>query len=1118
MSMLTLRSRGRRNRRTASLVGTLLAAASIALPVATSPDAPAVEAAADDIIAIVVDGTGNGHGRGLSQWGAYGYAVDHGWEWQEILEHYYGGTISATTAAGQRIKVRLTAYDGMGEIGVISHGADVTWGGVSAPSMRAVETSAGVFDVYSAPTIACPSATSLTVPDGPVGAAEGYNAQAQQVQRFLRTFHDAGIAVDGYFGPQTVGVLAAWQADRGLPVDGSTWTADDADEARDQIASAGGSVSWTLVGTHTQTVGNPVRFTTATGDATATDRDDVLGVCSSSGAVNHYRGAIEVVSSSSGNRVVNDVLAEAYVRGVIPKEIAANWAYAGNGAGVNAVRAQAVAARSYGLQQNRDYSYPGSSTRYATTCDTTSCQVYGGSAKRGSASGAATAVEHVATDAAVADTANVVREWPTGHPKAGEVVSTEFSASNGPRTAGGAFPPVDDIGDDTDPNPYHRWTRIIDADTFAAQNGLGEIMGASMEPTTSANFQGFDGIWFDDVVITGTSGTFRQQAWNFRNAQGFRSPGFTVRVIRESTTNKSFGFVGDSVGNGITASNGEFVRVSDGTYSSLIVDAADSRCTTRESCSGTTGVTAASSLPSGLDLVLVELGYNDDPKNFESDIDAMMTALNAQGVGQVAWVNMADRRTIGGELVYTAANEALAAAPGRWGNLMVLDWHAASDTSEAPRWFSSDGVHLTVTGEAEFALFLREQLLELSPRHYLSPPKRIELSIIGEALTAADGTSIVVPEGAAGVSLNVTMVRPGSRGFATVWPCQGERPEVSSLNALAGEVIANNVIAPISPEGTVCFYSSVGTDFVVDVAGWFPGSTDPDATDPFVGLLPERRVDTRSGLGGRSSQVTPNSPLVIPVAGIDAKLPDGTSTSVPIDAAAVAVNLTVTRASGQGFATVWPCSSDRPLASNVNYRASNPTGNGVVAPVGVDGTICIYTNRSADVIVDLAGYFEGATTDAPFTAATPTRLVDTREGVGAPLATVSPAEPLQVTVRGAELASDSGDVLVVPDDATAVAMNLTIVNPSGQGYATVWPCGASRPVASNINFVLGRTRANSVIAPIGADGTVCIYVHKDSHVVVDVAGWFRGGDDPVFAGAVPERLVDTRQSLGPLPE
>lgn len=1110
---------------------------------------PVAEAASDDIVAIVIDGVGNGHGRGMSQWGAYGYAVDHGWDWQQILAHYYGGTDSATTPANQRISVRLTDYDGMGQVGVISHGSPVRWGSATGASMRVVETSPGVFDVYASQQVACPTSTSLTVPNGPVVQASGYNSGAESIQRFLKTFHDTGIAVDGYFGNQTAGVLADWQAEVGLPVNRSTWDNDDAVKARGIIAASGASVSWSKVGTHTQSPGSPVRFTIGNGDSASTDRGDVLGVCSSGGAVNHYRGAIEIMSSSFGNRVVNDVLAEAYVRGVIPKEIAASWAYAGNGAGAHSVRAQAVAARSYGLEQNRSYTYPNSSTRYATTCDTTSCQVYGGSATRGSANGSVTNVEHVATDAAVLATANVVRKWPAGHAKAGQIVSTEFSASNGPRTAGGAFPPVNDIGDDTPLNPYHRWTRIIDADTFAAQHGLGQITGATTAPTTAANYQGFDGVWFDDIVITGTNGTYRKQAWDFRNAMGYRSPGISVSVIRESATTTSMAFIGDSVGNGATASNGAFVRSTDGTFTTQLIDAVDSRCTTRESCPGTTGVAAANALPSGLDLVVVELGYNDNPATFSNDIDAMMSALNARGVGQVAWVNMADIRTSGGKLVYTQANAALDAAADRYANLRVLDWDAASNNADRSRWFNSDGVHHTTTGNAEFALWLRSELLGIAPREvappvaagadvpppvapvadvpapvapssYLTPPKRIELSVIGSSVSAPGGQLSTVPAGTAGVSLNITMIRPSGRGYAAVWPCQDERPEVSSLNAQAGEVVANNVIAPVSADGTVCFYSSVGTDFVVDVAGWFPGAATAGDADPFVGLLPERRVDTRSGLGGRATPVTPSSPLTMPVAGLTAKLPDGTAVTVPNDVAAVAVNVTVTRAAQNGYATVWPCGADRPLASNVNFRTGNPAGNGVVAPVSADGTICVHTSQSADVLVDLAGYFDGTAPigqEPSFTAATPTRLVDTREAVGSTGGPIGPALPLRVQVRGAQLGSGDASPLVVPDDVAAVAMNLTIVNPTGAGYATVWPCGSVRPVASNINYVAGQTRANSVIAPVADDGTVCVYVHQNSHVIVDVAGWFRGGVDPSFIGAIPERLVDTRTSVGPAP-
>jgi hypothetical protein len=40
---------------------------------------------------VVISGHGWGHGLGMSQWGAYGYAL-HGWTYDKILAHYYTGT------------------------------------------------------------------------------------------------------------------------------------------------------------------------------------------------------------------------------------------------------------------------------------------------------------------------------------------------------------------------------------------------------------------------------------------------------------------------------------------------------------------------------------------------------------------------------------------------------------------------------------------------------------------------------------------------------------------------------------------------------------------------------------------------------------------------------------------------------------------------------------------------------------------------------------------------------------------------------------------------------------------------------------------------------------------
>ena len=62
----------------------------------------------DDAIGYIVHGTGYGHGRGMSQYGAYGWAVDYGWTWEEILDFYYGGTVLADVENSD-IRVRLTA-------------------------------------------------------------------------------------------------------------------------------------------------------------------------------------------------------------------------------------------------------------------------------------------------------------------------------------------------------------------------------------------------------------------------------------------------------------------------------------------------------------------------------------------------------------------------------------------------------------------------------------------------------------------------------------------------------------------------------------------------------------------------------------------------------------------------------------------------------------------------------------------------------------------------------------------------------------------------------------------------------------------------------------------------
>ncbi len=1079
-----------------------------ALGVTTLPlpgGSSSAQAAPNDIIAVVVDGVGNGHGRGMSQWGAYGWAVDQGWNWQQILDHYYGNTVAGSVPTDRRIRVRLLDLDGVNTVGVISHGAGVTWGSQTRASMQAIRNSAGGYDIWGSTGVACPAATALVVPDGPL--AKGATGDAvRQVQQFLTVFGFEPGGVDGDFGNLTEGAVIRFQANRGLPQDGR-WETDDANAARAMIAGSTSAATFVPIGTSAA----PPRFTTAPGEGPTT----ALGLCEPNGSVTHYRGALEVWNVGGATRVVNDVAVEDYLRGVVPKEVSASWAQAGAGSGAQAVQAQAVAARSYGLEQNR-YS------PYATTCDSQSCQVYGGSATRAVAGGTPTLVEDFRTDQAIAATAGVVRFWAGTN----NIVSTEFSASNGPRTAGGVFPVRDDApGDSTSNNPNHRWTRVLDADALAARYGLGSITSASMVEAQSTTYQQFDGIWFNDIVLTGSNGqTARINAWDFRGQQGLLSPGFTVRVVTRDSVPANVALIGDSVANSIAGTaTSEFRTLTDGTFTSLAVDVLDSRFITKTPPSPS-GVQVANGVPMNLDLAIVELGYNPST-NMAADIDAMMNALNQRGTKRVIWVNMAELRTVsGGTSYYGPANAALNAARGRWPNLVVADWNAASAGAgiERARWFS-DGVHLTSTGQAEFALWLRQVAGASGPggssgafvsSRRFSANQRIELPVVGENVVGPDGVARAIPAGASAVALNITAVGPSAPGYVTVWPCDVARPEASNLNFVTGSVVANGVIAPVGASGTVCFYSNQPTDFLVDIAGWFSGASSGVPT--FVGATPRRLLDTRNAIGAPKVRIPAGGTITLPIAGAAMQRTDGAQELVPGDTTAVAMNVTAVGPSSAGYFTVWPCGAPRPEASNVNFTRGSVVANGVVASLGAAGAICLYSSQEADVLVDVLGWFTAGAGTPPYVGSVPLRLVDTRNAIGGPRGVITPGAPKAVPVRGVTVIVD-GVARQVPGDATAVALNVTMTDTRGDGFATVWPCGTPRPEASNVNFTRGSTVANGVVAPIGPDGSVCVYTYADSDLLVDIAGWFTGGAEPAFTGNIPKRLVDTRNNIGPAP-
>lgn len=308
----------------------------------------ALPAAARAEVTWEIRGAGWGHGIGMSQWGAFGYAK-HGKGWQGILHHYYRHT-KLGSAGGEKIRVLLQA--GVGSV-------DFTE--ASRACGRDLD----------------PGKTYTAVRDG-----SGVHLQSA----------DSG-DLGGCGGSLT--------------------------------ASGGGSLK-------------------------------VLG----KGA---YRGALVVVPRDTGGLyAINSVTLEGYVKGVVPNEMPSEWP-------ADALRAQAVAARSYGL-----------ATRVAGAFDQfddTRSQVYGGLSS-----------ETSATNAAVSDTAGKVVKH------GGKVATTFYFSTSGGRTeniehgfvGSDPRPYLKSVKDPFEQaSPYHRWRETFSQGEMEAK--LGSLVQGSLQNVEITN-------------------------------------------------------------------------------------------------------------------------------------------------------------------------------------------------------------------------------------------------------------------------------------------------------------------------------------------------------------------------------------------------------------------------------------------------------------------------------------------------------------------------------------------------------------------------------------------------------------------------------------------------------
>ena len=207
-----------------------------------------------------------------------------------------------------------------------------------------------------------------------------------------------------------------------------------------------------------------------------------------------------------------------------------------------------------------------------------------------------------------------------------------------------------------------------------------------------------------------------------------------------------------------------------------------------------------------------------------------------------------------------------------------------------------------------------------------------------------NATSCNIPSSAAAYSLNLTVVPHGTLGYLTVWPTGQNRPTVSTLDDVLGNVIANAAIVVAGTGKDVSAYATNDTDLIIDINGYFaPAGTGGLS---LYTVAPCRVIDTRHVGNGQPFSGTLNPPVDV----------GGSVCGTPATAQAYVFNATVVPKGSLGYLTLWPDLTNQPTVSTLNAADGFVASNMAIVPSS-NGKVDAFANGITQLVLDISGYF-----------------------------------------------------------------------------------------------------------------------------------------------------------------
>ena len=439
-----------------------------------------------------------------------------------------------------------------------------------------------------------------------------------------------------------------------------------------------------------------------------------------------------------------------------------------------------------------------------------------------------------------------------------------------------------------------------------------------------------------------------------------------------------------------------------------------------------------------------------------------------------------------GTFSITATDKAVASYTGTKTGINV-GWAAGTYHAISPRRVldtrATSGVHTNVGLSGKFSNAVVRSF-NVAGAHYVKSYNVI-----------SSGTDVAIPSDAIAVTGNITVVNSSAAGLVALGPVMTPTGSVTTINFAKGDVVANNVTMGLSGTGTLsAVYRATNwatVDLIFDITGYFRANDATGAT--YTPLPPGRILDTRTGAGhmGSLTKLQTGQPKSFGV--VNASGLGWTTPKVPAGTVAVTGNVTVTNATSNGFVSVGPTMIANPTTSTVNVTTAKNRANGVTVALsgGKLGVVWVGSKgSSADVIFDVTGYFTAGMGGLKYHAIMPVRVLDSSKNIGLSGSFSTGSNPVS-TKRTMLIGSSHG----VPSDAAGISGNLTLIQPTVNGWAFIAPSITALPNSSTVNGNAYTNTANGFDVALSATGYLDLIwkgtTGSHANLQMDITGYWK---------------------------